>query len=98
MKERKSREVFNIEDSTDTTRFGAKLLGSDGWGQKWSGEIPEKWELEKDHLIGPKLKNSEGKEYKVNKIMYEDPEGNEHEYMDTDVKDVHRKFFWIEEV
>lgn len=98
MKESKTREVFNIEDSADTKRFGARLVDSDSWGQKWSGEIPEKWELEKDQLIGPKLKNSEGKEYKVNKIMYEDPEGNEHQVADIDLKDVHRKYFWIEEV
>lgn len=98
MKERKNREVFNIADSADTTRFGAKLLGSDSWGQKWSGEIPVKWELENNHLIGPKIKNSEGKEYKVNKITFEDPEGNEYDVNDNDLKNAHRKYFWIEEV
>ena len=90
------RDVFKVEADTNTTRFGAKFLGTDGWGEKWSGAIPEIWELNNGHLSGPIITNSEGKGYKVNRISYENPEGEEFDVNDDVSKNHFRKYFWIE--
>jgi hypothetical protein len=83
------RDVFKLEDQNNPIRFGAKFLGADGLEEKWSGEIPETMGIEKDQLIGRIIINSEGKEYKVNKITEGNPEGKNH---------FHQKYFWIESI
>jgi hypothetical protein len=85
MAESISREVFKVEDQNNAIRFGAKFLGADGLEEKWSGEIPET--VDQGQLVGKVITNSEGKEYKVNKITEGTPEGKNHH---------HQKFFWIE--
>lgn len=83
MADKINREVFKIKDQHNTIRFGAKFLGADGLEEKWSGEIPEIFD--KGQLIGRIITNSEGKEYKVNKITEGNPEEEKH----------HQDFFWI---
>jgi hypothetical protein len=70
------RDVFRIADQDNAVRFGARFIGADGLEEKWSGEIPTM--LEKGQLIGRIITNSEGKEYKVNKIVPESFEGKKH--------------------
>ena len=76
------RDVFKIQDQNSAIRFGARYLGVDGSAEKWSGDIPQA--LESDHQIV--ITNSEGKEYKVNKI----------EAGNTEDHTLNQKFFWIE--
>lgn len=84
MAESINRDVFKVADQNNAIRFGARFLEADGLEEKWSGEIPEMFE--KGQLIGRIITNSEGKEYKVNKITEGNPEGKNH----------YKKFFWIE--
>lgn len=88
MTESIDRDVFKIEDQDNTIRFGAKFLEVDGLEEKWSGEIPEEWGLKKDQVIGRIITNSEGKEYKINKITHKNTEG----------KSNYQKIFWIEKI
>lgn len=83
------RDVFKLEDQNNPIRFGARFLEADGLEEKWSGEIPEMSGVEKNQIIGRIITNSEGKEYKVNRIIEGNPEGKNH---------FHQKFFWIEGV
>jgi hypothetical protein len=82
MAEKIKRDVFKVQDHDSITRFGAKYLGVDGASEKWSGDIPQA--LKSDQLLV--ITNSEGKEYKVNKIE----QGN------LDDHTLNQKFFWIE--
>jgi hypothetical protein len=83
------RDVFKLEGQNNPIRFGAKFIEADGLEEKWSGEIPEMSEIEKNQLIGRIIINSEGKEYKVNRITEGNPEEKNH---------IQRKYFWIEGV
>jgi hypothetical protein len=87
MAESIQRDVFTIEDQNKAFRFGARFLEADGLEEKWSGEIPAMTGIEKGQLVGRIITNSEGKEYKVNKITRGNSEGNNHDRQD---------FFWIE--
>lgn len=89
MTESVQRDVFKIEDQNKAFRFGAKFLGADGLEEKWSGEIPEMMAIEQGQLVGRIITNSEGKEYKINKITEGNPEGKNH---------YHPNFFWIEKI
>lgn len=81
------RDVFKLEDQNNPIRFGAKFIQADGQEEKWSGEIPEIAGIEKSQLIGRTITNSEGKEFKLNRIIEGNPEGKNH---------LHQKYFWIE--
>ncbi len=83
------RDVFKIESQNNSVRFGAKFVEADGLKEKWAGEIPEMPENGKNQFIGQIITNSEGKEYRVNRIMEGDLEGKNHN---------HQKYFWIESV
>jgi hypothetical protein len=76
------RDVFKIEDQNSVIRFGAKFLGVDGSAEKWSGNIPQATASDQQVVIT----NSEGKEYKVNKI----------EQGTLEDHTLNKKFFWIE--
>lgn len=81
------RDVFKFEGQNNSVRFGARFLESDGFEEKWSGEIPEVPEIDKNQLIGQIITNSEGKEYKLNRISEGNPDQERH---------VNQKYFWIE--
>jgi hypothetical protein len=83
------RDVFKIENQNKAFRFGAKFLAADGPEEKWSGEIPEMIGVEQGQLIGRIITNSEGKEYKINKITGGNPEDKNH---------YHQNLFWIEKI
>ena len=81
------RDVFKIKAQNNSVRFGARFLEADGLEEKWSGEIPEIPEIAKNQLIGRVITNSEGKEYKLNRISEGNPD---------DENNSHHKCFWIE--
>ncbi|HBF38316.1 MAG TPA: hypothetical protein DDW50_13460 [Firmicutes bacterium] len=83
------RDVFKLEGNNHSIRFGARFIESDGLEEKWTGEIPEIPEIEKDQLIGQIITNSEGKEYKLNRIIEGNSEDDHH---------VHQKYLWIESI
>ena len=79
-------DVFKLESDHKSIRFGARFVKADGSEEKWSGEIPEIPEIDKNQLIGRVITNSEGKEFKLNRFT----EGNLEEGFD------HHQYFWIE--
>jgi hypothetical protein len=83
------RDVFKLEGKNNPIRFGARFIEADGLKEKWAGEIPEMPESEKNQLIGRTITNSEGKTYRVDRIIEEIPEGKNH---------YHGKYFWIESI
>lgn len=82
MSDKIRRDVFKIQDQNSSIRFGAKFLGRDGIAEKWTGDIPQVLESGQRMVIT----DSEGNEYKVNKIE----NGN------LDNNNQNQKFFWIE--
>jgi hypothetical protein len=83
------RDVFKLEGQNNPIRFGAKFIEANGLKEKWAGEIPEIPETEKNQLIGRIITNSEGKAYKVDRIIEGTPEGKNH---------YHGKYLWIESI
>ena len=81
------RDVFKLEGHNHSIRFRARFLESDGLEEKWTGEIPEIPELDKNQLIGQIVTNSEGKEYKLNRITEGNSEESHH---------LHQKYLWLE--
>ncbi len=84
-----NRDVFKLEGQNYPIRFGARFIENDGLKEKWAGEIPEMPDTEENQLIGQVITNSEGKAYKVDRIIEGTPEGKNH---------YHGKYFWIESI